>query len=80
MIKGTLKSTLHSIFDLGQLLNKIIKLNSFVSLQTIKEEIAKVQLCSKLEALLLSKKSLSNGDSQELHAEKVSFPRDIGHL
>jgi len=49
-------------------------------LQTIKEEIAQVQLCSKLEALLLRKKSLSNGDSQELHAEKVSFPCDIGHL
>jgi hypothetical protein len=42
-------------------------------LQALKEEIAQVQLCSKLEALLLRKKSLSNGDSPKLHAEKVSF-------
>ncbi|KAK9985380.1 hypothetical protein SO802_030331 [Lithocarpus litseifolius] len=41
------------------------------TVETIKEEIAQVQLYSKLEALLLRKKSLSNGDSQELHAEKV---------
>lgn len=44
---------------------------TFSTVETIKEEIAQVQLCSKLEALLLRKKSLSNGDSQELHAEKV---------
>ncbi|KAK4583497.1 hypothetical protein RGQ29_026290 [Quercus rubra] len=44
---------------------------TFPTVETIKEEIAQIQLCSKLEALLLRKKSLSNGDSQELHAEKV---------
>ncbi|KAM3736848.1 hypothetical protein ACB098_09G012400 [Castanea mollissima] len=44
---------------------------TFSTVEAIKEELAQVQLCSKLEALLLRKKSLSNGDSQELHAEKV---------
>ncbi|KAM3688987.1 hypothetical protein ACJW31_09G012300 [Castanea mollissima] len=44
---------------------------TFSTVEAIKEEIAQVQLCSKLEALLLRKKSLSNGDSQELHSEKV---------
>lgn len=29
------------------------------------------QLCSKLEALLLRKKLLNNGDSPEIHAQKV---------
>lgn len=44
---------------------------TFSTVEALKEEIAQVQLCSKLEALLLRKKSLSNGDSPKLHAEKV---------
>ncbi|KAL6987517.1 hypothetical protein U1Q18_013261 [Sarracenia purpurea var. burkii] len=37
----------------------------------LKEAFAQVQLCSRLEELLLKKKSLNNGDSPEIHAQKV---------
>jgi hypothetical protein len=57
-----------------------LKLNSLVPLQALQEAIAQIGLCSKFEALLLRKKPFSNGDSSELHAEKVSFPGDMGHL
>ncbi|WOG96543.1 hypothetical protein DCAR_0415879 [Daucus carota subsp. sativus] len=37
----------------------------------LKESMAKFKLCSKLETLLLRKKYLNNGDSPEIHAQKV---------
>ncbi|KAF9595963.1 hypothetical protein IFM89_006709 [Coptis chinensis] len=40
-------------------------------LEALKEGLAEVQLCSKLEALLVKKKSLKNGDSPETHAQKA---------
>ncbi|XP_043696578.1 uncharacterized protein LOC122647159 isoform X2 [Telopea speciosissima] len=40
-------------------------------LGALKEALAEVRLCSRLEALLLKKKSLNNGDSPEIHAQKV---------
>ncbi|KAM6582604.1 hypothetical protein CsatB_009606 [Cannabis sativa] len=36
-----------------------------------KEALAQIRACSKLEALLLKKKVLNNGDSPEIHAQKV---------
>ncbi|KAK6231508.1 hypothetical protein QQP08_017161 [Theobroma cacao] len=40
-------------------------------IEFLKEALGQVRLYSRLEALLLQKKSLSNGDSPKLHAEKV---------
>lgn len=40
-------------------------------LQALKEASAQVSLCSRLEELLLKKKLLNNGDSPDLHAQKV---------
>ncbi|PRQ43385.1 hypothetical protein RchiOBHm_Chr3g0467931 [Rosa chinensis] len=37
----------------------------------LKAALVEIQLCSRLESLLLKKKSLNNGDSPELHTEKV---------
>ncbi|XP_044491840.1 polyamine-modulated factor 1-binding protein 1-like isoform X1 [Mangifera indica] len=42
-----------------------------LSEEDLKEALGQIQLCSKLEELLVKKKSLSNGDSPEFHAEKV---------
>ncbi|XP_074369668.1 uncharacterized protein LOC141711135 isoform X1 [Apium graveolens] len=39
--------------------------------EKLKELMKNFQLCSKLEALLLRKKLLNNGDSAEIHAQKV---------
>ncbi|XP_062167974.1 protein GRIP-like isoform X2 [Alnus glutinosa] len=44
---------------------------NFVTIEALQEAIAQIGLCSKFEALLLRKKPFSNGDSSELHAEKV---------
>ncbi|RZC82128.1 hypothetical protein C5167_044916 [Papaver somniferum] len=40
-------------------------------IEALKEELAEVRLYSKLEALVLQKKFLNNGDSPEVHAQKV---------
>lgn len=39
--------------------------------KALEETLGQIELCSTLESLLLKKKSLSNGDSPELHAQKV---------
>ncbi|GMP25091.1 hypothetical protein CsSME_00002121 [Camellia sinensis var. sinensis] len=39
--------------------------------EALKEAFEQVQLCSRLEELLLKKKLLNNGDSPEIHAKKV---------
>ncbi|XP_042476128.1 uncharacterized protein LOC122057861 [Macadamia integrifolia] len=44
---------------------------AIATLEALKEALAEVRLCSRLEALLLKKKKLSNGDSPEIHAQKV---------
>uniref|UniRef100_A0A7N0SX61 Uncharacterized protein n=1 Tax=Kalanchoe fedtschenkoi TaxID=63787 RepID=A0A7N0SX61_KALFE len=44
---------------------------SMSSAEDLKEALAQVQLCSKLEELLLKKKSVSNGDSPQDHAQKL---------
>lgn len=49
-----------------------LKLKALISLQNLKAALVEIQLCSRLEALLLKKKSLNSGDSPELHSEKVS--------
>ncbi|KAG5550097.1 hypothetical protein RHGRI_015146 [Rhododendron griersonianum] len=41
------------------------------SVEALKEASAQVSLCSRLEELLLKKKLLNNGDSPDLHAQKV---------
>ncbi|KAK9920755.1 hypothetical protein M0R45_029301 [Rubus argutus] len=41
------------------------------TVENLKAALVEIQLCSRLEALLLKKKSLNSGDSPELHSEKV---------
>ncbi|KAI5395447.1 hypothetical protein KIW84_061866, partial [Lathyrus oleraceus] len=42
-----------------------------VTIEALDEAMKNIQMCSKLEELLLKKKDFSSGDSPELHAEKV---------
>ncbi|KAJ6968476.1 hypothetical protein NC653_036448 [Populus alba x Populus x berolinensis] len=42
-----------------------------LTMEAVEEKLGQIQLCSTLEALLLKKKSLRNGDSPEMHVEKV---------
>ncbi|CAJ1977736.1 unnamed protein product [Sphenostylis stenocarpa] len=41
------------------------------TLEALKIALAQIRICARLEALLLKKKNLSNGDSPEVHAQKV---------
>ncbi|KAM2467828.1 hypothetical protein FF1_009574 [Malus domestica] len=41
------------------------------TIENLKDALVEIQLCSRLEDLLLKKKSLGNGDSHELHSAKV---------
>jgi len=47
--------------------------NQPIFFQALKIALAQIRICSRLEALLLKKKNLSNGDSPEIHAQKVHF-------
>ncbi|KAL9687003.1 hypothetical protein QQ045_031399 [Rhodiola kirilowii] len=40
-------------------------------IEALREALAQIRICSKLEGLLLKKKFLSSGDSPEIHAQKV---------
>uniref|UniRef100_A0A7N0UE34 Uncharacterized protein n=2 Tax=Kalanchoe fedtschenkoi TaxID=63787 RepID=A0A7N0UE34_KALFE len=41
------------------------------TIEALREALAQIRICSKLEGLLLKKKFLSSGDSLEIHAQKV---------
>ncbi|XWS66083.1 hypothetical protein CRYUN_Cryun05aG0169900 [Craigia yunnanensis] len=41
------------------------------TIEALKEALAQIRICSTLEGILLKKKSLNNGDSPEVHAQKV---------
>ncbi|VVA97001.1 unnamed protein product [Arabis nemorensis] len=42
-----------------------------LTIEVLKETLAKIRLCSRLEGLLIRKRQLSNGDSPDIHAQKV---------
>ncbi|XP_010453435.1 PREDICTED: uncharacterized protein LOC104735361 isoform X2 [Camelina sativa] len=42
-----------------------------LTIEAFKETLAKIRLCSRLEGLLVRKRQLSNGDSPDIHAQKV---------
>ncbi|CAH2072840.1 unnamed protein product [Thlaspi arvense] len=42
-----------------------------LTIEALKETLAKIRLCSRLEGLLVRKRQLSNGDSPDIHAQKV---------
>uniref|UniRef100_A0A6N2LDI7 Uncharacterized protein n=1 Tax=Salix viminalis TaxID=40686 RepID=A0A6N2LDI7_SALVM len=50
---------------------KSSKETTALTMEALEEKLGQIQLCSTLEALLLKKKSLRNGDSPEMHVEKV---------
>ncbi|GKU91829.1 hypothetical protein SLEP1_g5644 [Rubroshorea leprosula] len=44
---------------------------STLTVEALKEALAQIRICSRLEGILLKKKLLNNGDSPEVHAQKV---------
>ncbi|XP_052204799.1 uncharacterized protein LOC127809775 isoform X2 [Diospyros lotus] len=48
-----------------------LNVSTATSIEALKEALAHIRVCSRLEELLLKKKSISSGDSPEAHAQKV---------
>jgi len=61
-----------SLFFLPKLIS-VALCDRLLVLQAFKETLAKIRLCSRLEGLLIRKRQLSNGDSPDIHAQKVSL-------
>ncbi|PSR93063.1 Paramyosin like [Actinidia chinensis var. chinensis] len=47
------------------------KETTVATIEALKEALAHIRVCSRLEGLLLKKKSLNSGDSPEIHAQKI---------
>ncbi|QCE05743.1 hypothetical protein DEO72_LG9g749 [Vigna unguiculata] len=71
---STLKKKLTEIITSKGSVNKVgfkAAEETTATLEALKIALAQIRICSRLEALLLKKKNLSNGDSPEVHAQKV---------
>ncbi|KAL3365399.1 hypothetical protein AABB24_010509 [Solanum stoloniferum] len=51
--------------------HEVMSQESVASIEALKEALAHIRVCSKLEGLLLKKKTLKYGDSPEVHVQKV---------
>ncbi|CAO2174669.1 unnamed protein product [Urochloa humidicola] len=58
-------SQVHSVDDPDNVIEKTATVESF------KEALTEVRFCSRMEEILLKKKSISTGDSKEIHSQKV---------
>ncbi|CAO2185728.1 unnamed protein product [Urochloa humidicola] len=58
-------SRVHSVDDPDNVTEKTATVESF------KEALTEVRFCSRMEEILLKKKSISTGDSKEIHSQKV---------
>ncbi|KAJ4719788.1 coiled-coil domain-containing protein 18 isoform X2 [Melia azedarach] len=52
-------------------LEQVSEKTTMATIEALKEALSQIRVCSRLEGLLLKKKFLSNGDSPEIHAQKV---------
>ncbi|KAK8943133.1 hypothetical protein KSP39_PZI008903 [Platanthera zijinensis] len=51
--------------------NKTSEKGTLLTEEALKEALAEVRLCSRIETLLLKKKTINSGDSPEIHSQKV---------
>ncbi|KAG6382840.1 hypothetical protein SASPL_157440 [Salvia splendens] len=71
---STLKKTLESRASYdhdGDCLETNSKQNASSTIEALKEALAHIRACSRLEALLLKKKAIKCGDTAEIHSQKV---------
>ncbi|THF99630.1 hypothetical protein TEA_009942 [Camellia sinensis var. sinensis] len=64
-------SDIHKILDGEKPQKPSTEETTVAPVEALKEAFEQVQLCSRLEELLLKKKLLKNGDSPDIHAKKV---------
>lgn len=67
----SLKKKLDEIAASDEGREKTSEQTTLATIEALKEALAQIRACSRLEGLLLKKKFLNNGDTPEVHAQKV---------
>ncbi|KAJ6727132.1 MYOSIN-11, partial [Salix purpurea] len=71
VLKNKLDGIMHSEKPSIEHQEKVSDEKAKVTIEALKEALEQIRICSRLEGLLLKKKTLSLGDSPEIHAQKV---------
>ncbi|KAG5239779.1 myosin-2 heavy chain [Salix suchowensis] len=71
VLKNKLDGIMHSEKPSIEDQEKVSDEKAKVTIEALKEALEQIRICSRLEGLLLKKKTLSLGDSPEIHAQKV---------
>ncbi|KAJ6987014.1 uncharacterized protein [Populus alba] len=71
VLKNKLDGSMHSDKPSIEDQEKVSDEKAKATIKALKEALAQIRICSRLEGLLLKKKTLSLGDSPEIHAQKV---------
>ncbi|XP_011019803.1 PREDICTED: uncharacterized protein LOC105122383 [Populus euphratica] len=71
VLKNKLDGSMHSDKPSIEDQEKVSDEKAKATIKALKEALSQIRICSRLEGLLLKKKTLSLGDSPEIHAQKV---------
>ncbi|GKB06729.1 hypothetical protein Tco_0834962 [Tanacetum coccineum] len=79
---SVLKEKLDGMESSGELIGdgyeKASKEATIATIEALKKALAHIQVCSRLEALLLKKKVIYGGETPEVHAQKVASQLNLG--
>ncbi|KAJ6322852.1 hypothetical protein OIU77_012654 [Salix suchowensis] len=73
VLKNKLDGIMHSEKPSIEDQEKVSDEKAKVTIEALKEALEQIRICSRLEGLLLRKKTLSLGDSPEIHAQKHAY-------
>uniref|UniRef100_A0A6N2LZG1 Uncharacterized protein n=1 Tax=Salix viminalis TaxID=40686 RepID=A0A6N2LZG1_SALVM len=71
VLRNSLDGIMHSQKPSSEDQEKVFDENAKATIEALKEALAQIRICSRLEGLLLKKKTLNLGDSPDVHAQKV---------
>ncbi|CAK7325594.1 unnamed protein product [Dovyalis caffra] len=71
VLRNKLDRIMHSQKPSSEDQEKVSDEKAKAAIEALKEALAQIRICSRLEGLLLKKKTLNLGDSPEIHAQKV---------
>ncbi|KAG5237660.1 calponin domain-containing protein [Salix suchowensis] len=71
VLRNRLDGIMHSQKPSSEDQEKVFDEKAKATIEALKEALAQIRMCSRLEGLLLKKKTLNLGDSPDVHAQKV---------
>ncbi|KAG6758422.1 hypothetical protein POTOM_038769 [Populus tomentosa] len=71
VLRNKLDGIMHSQKPSSEDQEKVFDEKAKATIEALKEALAQIRICSRLEGLLLKKKTLNLGDSPDIHAQKV---------